>query len=306
MASGVGGGLVASIDSIAKTHPSELPKVVLRVANLLLELLHTRSRLLDIQLTTYVVSLDSMTQSVASVCHRHGAPTGSPSDLEGLLRELHRNKHLAMDFWSMVSQMSVPANALGVDPEPRGMVAISGAAPSARMLQELALEAIVRAVTRMSVFEMMVAGGEPPQAVAHLASLLAGSDLEYDTSYPECDAAGNAAKACEETPGARLEQENPADRRGETAVISAESAAGSAALTAMDHGNEPAKSVRKRRRAVVSETFIPDAPLAPTGDDQLRHIFGPAAIEPPKPASGWPLLFRPHVWLRRRTPTLPQ
>jgi hypothetical protein len=254
---------------------------------------------LDIQLTTYVVSLDSMTQRVASVCHRHGAATGSPSDLERLLRELQRNKHLAMDFWSMVSQMSVPANALTPNPDPRAMGAVAGAAPSARMLQELALEAIVRAVTRLSVFEMMVAGGDPPQAVAYLASLLAGSDLEYDTARLECDTAGDAAKACEETPGAGQEQES---RRQETAAISAESAA----VTAMDHGNGPAKSAMDRRRALASETFIPDAPLAPTGDDQLRHIFGPAAVPPPKPATGWPLLFRPHVWLRRRTPTLPQ
>ncbi len=261
---------------------------------------------MDIQLTTYIVSLNSMTQRVASVCHRHGAATGSPSDLEDLLRELQRNKHLAMDFWSMVSQMSVPASAPGPDSGPRPMQVVPGPAPSARMLQELALEAIVRAVTGLSVFEMMVAGGEPPQAVAHLASLLAGSDLEYDNTGLEHDIAGDAAKACEEAAGARPKEEDSADRRQETAPISANSSADATAPIAMDHENKPAKSVRKRRRAVVSETFIPDAPLAPTGDDQLRRIFEPAAPPPPEPASGWPVCFRPHVWLRRRTPTLPQ
>jgi hypothetical protein len=257
-----------------------------------------------------------MTQKVASVCRRHNAPLGSPSDLEGLLRELQRNKHLAMDFWSMVSQMSVP-----VDSGQQSIPAVPGPAPSARMLQQLALEAIVRTIAGLSVFEMMAAGGEPRQAVAHLANLLAGSDLEYDAAdldhHTEIDAANDAPARTlemlwdastsqpvpwEEALGARLEQESSADRRHETALIAADSAA----LSAIDQENEPAKGQSDLPRALASEVFISNAALAPTGDTQLRHLFGHAAIAQPKRSAAWPLLFRPHTWLRRRTPTVPQ
>jgi hypothetical protein len=272
---------------------------------------------LDIQLTTYVVSLNSITQRVASVCHRHGATTGSPSDLERLLRQLQRNKHLAMDFWSAVSQMSVPLNPPGMDSDPSPVV--RAPAPSARMLQQLALEAIVRAITGLSVFEMMSVGGDPPRAVVYLASLLAGSDLEYDTADLEFHTVIDAAKpppasaiemprgvsasqppTCEGALDAGPEQENPLDRRQETALISADSTA----PTTMDCENEPAKDAPDWPRALASEIFIPEAALAPPGDNQLRHIFGPAAM--PKPAAGWHLFFRPHMWLRRQTPTLPR
>lgn len=264
---------------------------------------------MDIRLTTYVVSLSSMTQRVASVCRRHGAALGSPSDLKRLLRELQRNKHLAMDFWSMVSQMSVP-----VDSDLRPVPVVPGPVPSARMLQELALEAIVRAVTGLSVFEMIAAGGDLPQAVAHLASLLAGSDLEYDAVIDAAEAAPASAletswdlstsrpATCEEALGARPQQENSPNWPHEAALISADSTA----LTAMDHENEPAKGAPDRPRALASEIFIPDAALRPTEVDQLRRLFGSAAIAPPQPAAGWPLFFRPHTWLRRRTPTLPR
>src|SRR5260370_36889104 len=43
-------------------------------------------------------------REVVAICATHDIPYGSRECLAGFMRALHENKHLAMEFWSLVSR----------------------------------------------------------------------------------------------------------------------------------------------------------------------------------------------------------
>ena len=90
------------------------------------------------------------------MCDEHNVKWGTPQKLAGFIGELQSNKHLAMDFWSIVARMSEEATDVGPN---------------------RVLEVIVEGVTGRSVAEMMVAGRVERGAVSDLTRLLAGEDV---------------------------------------------------------------------------------------------------------------------------------
>src|ERR1017187_3509020 len=100
---------------------------------------------------------DQSTQEIIGVCAKHGVAYGSPDNLVTFMRALHENKHLAMDFWSLVARLT-KENADGAT-EPDWL-----------------LQAIVEGVTGHSVAEMNAAPGAQRLLVRKLANMLAGQD----------------------------------------------------------------------------------------------------------------------------------
>ena len=101
---------------------------------------------------------DRSTREIIGVCAKHGLAYGSPDNLVTFMRALHENKHLAMDFWSLVARLT-KENADGAT-EPDWL-----------------LQAIVEGVTGHSVAEISAAPGAQRLLVRKLANLLAGQDL---------------------------------------------------------------------------------------------------------------------------------
>jgi TonB family protein len=119
------------------------------------------------------------------VCDMHGLPFGSPANLTGFVQALDTNKHLAMDFWSLVARMS---DADGPATPKPGTDAETGAAAErvsdGRTLNGRLLETIVEGVTGQSVADVISAGGDARRSVGDLASLLAGEDIYAPAGLP--------------------------------------------------------------------------------------------------------------------------
>ena len=96
---------------------------------------------------------DRLVRQVVAACAKHGVAYGSPDDLRGFLRALDNNKHLAMDFWSMVARMSE-----------RGAVEES----------DWLLNVIVEGVTGQTLANLTAQGSTYQQPIQRLRSLLAG------------------------------------------------------------------------------------------------------------------------------------
>jgi len=112
------------------------------------------------------VPLSSYVRKIAMVCEMHAVPRGAAHHLIGFLVALEENKHLAMDFWSLVARMSDADSDASVD-------SIAGSASDSNRL----LAVIVEGVTASSVAEVRDVGPEEKRAVAALASMLAGHDV---------------------------------------------------------------------------------------------------------------------------------
>src|SRR5882762_10911408 len=99
-------------------------------------------------------------QNILFVCTTHSIPCGAPKDLAPFLSALDADKHLAMEFWSVVARLSDESSQHSIP-------AING----------VVLEVVMRAVTGRGVAEMIAGGREPRRLVGELGSLLAGEDL---------------------------------------------------------------------------------------------------------------------------------
>jgi TonB family protein len=104
------------------------------------------------------VSIDQFFRKIVLLCDRHDVAWGTPESLAGFMRSLKEDSHLAMDFWSVVAQMSDEGSGLG--PE---------------MNRQLGV--IVEGVTGRTVAEVRATGPVEKQAVSELASLLSGEDI---------------------------------------------------------------------------------------------------------------------------------
>ncbi len=97
-------------------------------------------------------------REIAAVCEKHSVAHGSPGKLAGFLRALQKNKHLAMDFWSLVVRISSEENGGSVDPD-------------------WLLAVIVEGVTGWSVSSLYAVRAAETSDVNRLASMLAGEDV---------------------------------------------------------------------------------------------------------------------------------
>jgi TonB family protein len=111
------------------------------------------------------IPTDRNVREFIAVCATHGISYGGLDDLAGFMRALHDNKHLAMNFWSVVARISEsPANrAAGSD---------------------WLKTAIVEAVTGHTVDEVAAAGPAHRVLLGRLASMLAGEDIQLADELP--------------------------------------------------------------------------------------------------------------------------
>jgi TonB family protein len=128
------------------------------------------------------VPADRNVREFVAICAKHCVPYGELNNLAGFMRALHDNKHLAMNFWSVVARMSErPA------PEANG--------------PDWMLAAIVEAVTGLPLEEVREAGPAHRLVVSRLASMLAGEDVQTPVeempaeTVQKFDAASQRAKA---------------------------------------------------------------------------------------------------------------
>ncbi len=106
------------------------------------------------------------------MCDKHGIAWGMPQRLAGFIRALDGNKHLAMDFWSIVARMNDEDRGVGLEPNQ-------------------VLEVVVEGVTGRSVAEVIVSGAVERRAVSDLTRLLAGEDLSSDRLSRDKDVQGS-------------------------------------------------------------------------------------------------------------------
>jgi hypothetical protein len=203
-----------------------------------------------------------MVNNVAIVCDRHRVARGGPADLASFLRALSRNKHLAMDFWSVVTRMS-------------GVAAGQSEVPDWRARQEMTLEAIVRAIAGLGVSETAAAGADSQLATTHMASLLAGADIEYETASGEVGRAeASRIEACGMEACGAAQEPGPMNGHGDAASRTAETESGGKRRkngAAAEAGRAPAGLPSSR-------VWIADeAPAPPMGNDEFRRlVLGPA------------------------------
>ncbi|HEY4381747.1 MAG TPA: hypothetical protein VGN01_15465, partial [Acidobacteriaceae bacterium] len=101
-------------------------------------------------------SEDRLIRQVIAVCAKHGVPFGSPDDLRGFLRHIDTNKHLAMDFWSMVARMT--EHGPTGDPD--------------RLLRIIA-----EGVTSHTLTDLRAMGASQQVPLQQLSGMLAGEDV---------------------------------------------------------------------------------------------------------------------------------
>ena len=94
---------------------------------------------------------------IEAVCSKHSIPCGEPDSLERFILALRDNKHLAMDFWSLVARLT-----------DRYPSADSGPL----------LAAIVQGVTGRSLDDVKASGTAQQLLVREIAGLLAGEDVQ--------------------------------------------------------------------------------------------------------------------------------
>jgi len=110
--------------------------------------------------------INPFAREIAAVCDKHAVAHGSPGKLAGFLQALHRNKHLAMDFWSLVVRFSEDENTGSVDPD-------------------WLLAVIVEGVTGWNVAKLCAADAPDVRHVNELASILAGEDVVPSPPDPD-------------------------------------------------------------------------------------------------------------------------
>jgi hypothetical protein len=96
-------------------------------------------------------------RQVIAICAKHGVAYGSPDDLPGFMTALSENKHLAMDFWSMIARI----NDCSETTDPRWLLRI-----------------IVEGVTGQSLADLDAADVHQKAPLQKLASMLAGEDIQ--------------------------------------------------------------------------------------------------------------------------------
>ncbi len=96
-------------------------------------------------------------RQVIAICAKHSVAYGSPDDLPGFMTALNENKHLAMDFWSMVARISDRSETK----DPRWLLKI-----------------IVEGVTGQSLADFDAADGQQRVPLQKLANMLAGEDIQ--------------------------------------------------------------------------------------------------------------------------------
>jgi TonB family protein len=102
-------------------------------------------------------------REIVAVCAKHGVPYGESDNLASFLRALNENKHLAMNFWSVVARMT-EKEAVG-ETNPNWL-----------------LEAIIEGVTGRTVAEINTVGPAYRMLVKKLASILAGEDVHISSA----------------------------------------------------------------------------------------------------------------------------
>ena len=108
---------------------------------------------------------DRLVRQVVAICAKHGVAYGSPEDLPGFVHALSENKHLAMDFWSMVAR--IPDS---------GSPAVTNA--------DWQLRIIAEGVTGRTLADLNAMGSAQQASLRQLASLLAGEDVQV-TAPPD-------------------------------------------------------------------------------------------------------------------------
>jgi TonB family protein len=104
------------------------------------------------------IPVNPFAREIAAVCDKHAVGHGSPGKLADFMRALDRNKHLAMDFWSLVVRISSEERGGSIDPD-------------------WLLAVIVEGVTGWNVASLRAAGTPETEHVTELASMLAGEDV---------------------------------------------------------------------------------------------------------------------------------
>jgi hypothetical protein len=107
--------------------------------------------------------VDRLVRQVIAICAKHRVNYGSPDDLRGFLHALDTNKHLAMDFWSMVARMS----ERGAVENPDWLLSI-----------------IVEAVTGQTLADLSAQDAIYQQPIQRLRGLLAGEDVRPPAPAP--------------------------------------------------------------------------------------------------------------------------
>jgi TonB family protein len=194
------------------------------------------------------VSVDHFIRKIVLLCDRHDVAWGTPEKLAEFIRALKDNKHLAMDFWSVVAQMSAETSVVG--PEPHRL-----------------LEVIVEGVTGRTVAEVIGVGSAQRQAINDLASLLAGEDI--------WNPVGKSSKR-EETRWVEDSTKRPA--------VTAKSN-GRANGLAKDAARETsgATSIRREARDSVSEAVDRDVPVSAPISTPRTESSGRSASLPTPP-----------------------
>jgi protein TonB len=119
---------------------------------------------------------DPSLRKLVSLCDMHGVGCGSPSDLAPFMQALIANKHLAMDFWSLVAVLTDQA----------------GVSIPLQAINGHILELTVRAITGRTVAEMIAAGSEQRRLIVDLGGLLAGEDIARTAVPPPAPEPQNA------------------------------------------------------------------------------------------------------------------
>lgn len=94
---------------------------------------------------------------IKAVCARHGIPCGSPDALAQFLPALIADKHLAMDFWSLIARLTDRPGSDFADPD-------------------CLLADIVEVITGQNLADARAAGPSQQILIGKLAAMLAGED----------------------------------------------------------------------------------------------------------------------------------
>ena len=159
-------------------------------------------------------SLDRNVREVVAICATHDLAHGEPNDLVTFMRALHEDKHLAMNFWSLVARLTDKGG-----PHPNQ--------------PDWILATIVEGVTGRSLDEVRAVGPAHRVLVSRLASMLAGEDVLAPIPEISNTPVAEPSKAAEEMIPVRQA------RQAEIAEITPRQSRTSAALA----------SVRKSREA---------------------------------------------------------
>jgi TonB family protein len=212
-------------------------------------------------------------RKIVVMCDEHGIAWGTPQRLAGFVRALDGNKHLAMEFWSIVARMNDEDSGARLEPNQ-------------------VLEVIVEGVTGRSLAEVIVSGGVERRAVSDLTRLLAGEDVWSPvTESPESSSrvevvedikvrkapAGNNVRRDENLSSDKLSNgkfSNDRDVQGIKDPKGGEELAGEAVL--------PSSSTNSVSEPVLPQQYQ-EASSAERSDDPRGPSLEPEALLPKKP-----------------------